>query len=289
MSSAVPRRKTLGDVLSLVRFQHTLFALPFAYVGMLLAADGWPGWGDVLWITVAMAGARTAAMALNRAFDAEIDARNPRTKAREIPSKTLSKTDAYLLAAAGFVALIVAGAALNPLTLALLPVAVFFLVGYSFTKRFTWWCHAWLGLTIGAAGAGGWIAVTGSFAWPAVVLWVGLGLWIAGFDVIYALMDVEFDVREGIHSVPARFGPEIAAWIARFVHLLAFGALAALAAWPGLGAAYVVSLVGVGVVLVAQHVLLRVHEPAAALRSFNANLWISSILLAGVVADIWLV
>ena len=288
MSSAAQRRRTFGDVLSLVRFQHTLFALPFAYVGMLLAAGGWPGWSDFLWITLAMAGARTAAMALNRAVDAEIDARNPRTQAREIPAKRLSKVDAYLLAAAGFAALIAAGAALNPLTLALLPVAVFFLVGYSFTKRFTWWCHAWLGLTIGAAGAGGWIAVTGAFAWPAVVLWVGLGLWIAGFDVIYALMDVEFDVREGIHSVPARFGPEAAGWIARGAHALAFAAFTTLTAAPGLGTAYLVSLLGVAGVLVAQHALLRVREPSAALRSFNANLWLSSILLAGVVVDLWL-
>lgn len=288
MSSSVQRRRTFGDVLSLVRFQHTLFALPFAYVGMLLAAGGWPGWSDFLWITLAMAGARTAAMALNRAIDAEIDARNPRTQMREIPARRLSTTDAYLLAGAGFASLIAAGVALNPLTLALLPVAVFFLVGYSFTKRFTWWCHAWLGVTIGAAGAGGWIAVTGSFAWPAVVLWIGLGLWIAGFDVIYALMDVAFDRREGIQSVPARFGPEVAAWIARGCHALAFAAFVMLVAWPGLDAAYAASLVGVAGVLIAQHVLLRVREPGAALRSFNANLLLSSILLVGVIVDLWL-
>lgn len=287
MSSTVQHRRNVRDVLSLVRFQHTLFALPFAYVGMLLAAGGWPGWSDFFWITLAMVGARTAAMALNRAIDAEIDARNPRTMTREIPAGKLTKTDAYLLAAAGFAALLAAGAALNPLTLALLPVAVFFLAGYPYTKRYTWWCHAWLGLTIGAAAAGGWIAVTGSFAWPAVVLWAGLGSWIAGFDVIYALMDRDFDRREGIHSVPARFGPEAAGWIARGCHALAFASFLALAAWPGLGAPYLVSLVGVGGVLVVQHALLRVREPAAALRSFNANLWLSSILLAGVVVDLW--
>lgn len=287
VNSTAPRRRTVNDFLSLVRFQHTLFALPFAYVGMLLAADGWPGWSDFLWITVAMAGARTAAMAINRAVDAEIDARNPRTMQREIPARRLTRVDAYLLAALGFAALIAAGAALNPLTLALLPVAVFFLVGYSFTKRFTWWCHAWLGLTIGAAAAGGWIAVTGSFAWPAVVLWMGLGLWIAGFDVIYALLDLEFDRRHGVHSVPARFGRQVATTIARACHLGAFAAFAGLAAWPGLGVPYAVSLVGVAAVLVIQHVMLRSSDTAAVLRSFNANLWLSSILLAGVAFDVW--
>jgi 4-hydroxybenzoate polyprenyltransferase len=194
------------DYLSLVRFQHTLFALPFAYAGMLLAAGGWPGWSVFGWVTLAMAGARTAAMAVNRVVDAELDAQNPRTATREIPAGRMSRRDGMLLALGGFAVLIVAGAALNPLTLALLPVAVAFLVAYSYTKRITWLCHAWLGVTIGAAGAGGWIAVTGSFAWPAILLWLGLGLWIMGFDVIYALMDLEFDRARGVHSIPARFG-----------------------------------------------------------------------------------
>ena len=288
MDATAEQGRTWRDYLSLVRFQHTLFALPFAYVGMLLAANGWPGWGVFLLITLAMAGARTAAMALNRWIDAEIDARNPRTSAREIPAGRLRRSDAAWLAAGGFALLAAAGAALNPLTLALLPVAVFFLVAYSFTKRFTWLCHAWLGLTIGAAGAGGWIAVTGAFSWPAVLLWAGLGLWIAGFDIVYALLDLEFDRQHGIHSVPARFGRDGAIGIARASHLLAFAALAAVGPVAGLGVPYALALVGVAVVLTYQHVLLRTRETGDVLRSFNANLWLSSILLAGVVADVLL-
>ena len=284
-ASAAPVR-TWRDYLSLVRFQHTLFALPFAYVGMLLAADGWPGWSVFLWVTLAMAGARTAAMALNRWIDAEIDARNPRTASREIPSGRLRRTDAAWLAAGGFVVLAVAGFALNPLTLALLPVAVFFLVTYSFTKRFTWLCHAWLGLTIGAAGAGGWIAVTGAFAWPAVLLWAGLGLWIAGFDVVYALLDLAFDREHAIQSVPARFGRDAAIGIARALHLLAFVTLVALKPVAGLGVPYALALAGVALVLVYQHWLLRTRETGDVLRSFNANLWLSSILLGGVIVDV---
>lgn len=278
----------MHDYLSLVKFEHTLFALPFAYVGMILAAGGWPGWVVFGLVTLAMAGARTAAMALNRVIDAEIDARNPRTAQREIPSGRLTRRDGLLLAGAGFVALIVAGAALNPLTLALLPVAVLFLAGYSFTKRFTWLCHFWLGLTIGAAGAGGWIAVTGSFAWPAVLLWIGLGTWIAGFDIIYALLDLEVDRATGIRSVPARFGRAGAISISRACHAVAFVTLVALGPASGLGTPYAVSLVGVAAVLGYQHYLLRTRDAVDVLKSFNANLWLSSVLLAGVVLDVML-
>ena len=255
---------------------------------MVLAADGWPGWTVFLWVTVAMAGARTAAMALNRIVDAEIDARNPRTAGRELPAGRLRRRDAAALAVAGFTALVIAGAALNPLTLALLPVAMFFLAGYSYTKRFTWLCHAWLGLTIGAAGAGGWIAVTGSFALPAVLLWAGLGLWIAGFDVVYGLLDLRFDREYGISSVPARFGSGAAIAIARAAHVAAFAAFTALVPAAGLALPYGLALLCVGGVLVYQHALLRTREPGDVLRSFNANLWLSSILLGGVVLDLWL-
>lgn len=288
MNATTTHRRTLGDYLSLVRFQHTLFALPFAYVGMILAADGWPGWADFGWITLAMAGARTAAMAINRVVDARIDARNPRTSQREIPAGRLGRLDGAIVALLGFAALIVAGAALNPLTLSLLPVAVFFLVAYSFTKRFTWLCHGWLGLTIGAAGAGGWIAVTGAFAWPAILLWAGLGFWIAGFDIVYALLDLDFDRAHGVHSVPVRFGPERAMLIARGCHAAAFTALAVLHPVAGLGVPYLVALAGVAGVLVYQHALLRNQDAGVVLKSFNANLWLSSMLLLGVMADVFL-
>lgn len=286
MNASATQPRTLRDYLALVKFEHTLFALPFAYVGMILAAGGWPGWVVFGLVTLAMAGARTAAMALNRVVDAEIDARNPRTAQREIPSGRLSRADGLWLAAVGFVALIAAGAALNPLTLALLPVAVLFLVGYSFTKRFTWLCHAWLGLTIGAAGAGGWIAVTGSFAWPAVLLWVALGLWVTGFDIIYSLLDHDVDRANGIHSVPARFGRQGAVAIARGCHAASFAGLVWLGLASELGGLYLVGLIGVAAVLIYQHVLLRTRDAGDVLKSFNANLWLSSVLLVGVVLDV---
>ena len=192
--------------LSFVKFEHTLFALPFAYSGMLLANRQWPGWSTFMWITLAMVGARTASMALNRIIDAELDSKNPRTASREIPKGVLKKKDGWLLVILGFLTFAIAGWALNPLTFMLLPVAVFFLTLYPYTKRFTWLCHYWLGLSIGASAAGGWVAVTGHFTPAAITLWVGTALWIAGFDIIYATLDYDSDTKEGIYSVPARWG-----------------------------------------------------------------------------------
>lgn len=284
--ATVSRRRNLRTYLDLVRFEHTLFALPFAYTGMLLAAGGWPGWWTFIWISLAMAGARTAAMALNRVIDARIDAANERTAGREIPSGKLRAGEALLLAGAGFALLILAGWLLNPLTRNLLPVAVVALVFYSYTKRFTWLCHLWLGATIGAAAAGGWIAVTGSFAAPAVLLWLGVGLWIAGFDVIYGLLDIDFDRRHGVHSIPARFGPRRALAVSGAMHLLAWLSLVAVLLVTDLGWPYLVMLLAVGAVLLRAHLLVRERGAAAAFKAFNANLYVSALVLAGVAIDL---
>lgn len=286
MTVAAPeRRRTVAAYLRLVRFQHTLFALPFAYAGMVLAADGFPGWATFGWVTLAMAGARTFAMAVNRVLDARIDAANPRTASREIPSGVLSMVDGWLLAGVGLVAFVAAGLALNPLTAALLPVAAVFLAVYPLVKRVSWWCHAWLGVTIGAAAAGGWIAVTGAFAAPAWWLWLGVGAWIAGFDVVYAMLDRSFDQAHGVHSVPARFGDRAAAGIALAAHLLAVLALVGLAPAAGLGGVYLAAVAVVAAVLALQHLWLARHGPAAALRAFDANLVIGLLVLLGVVVD----
>ena len=186
----------LKTYLELIRFEHTLFALPFAYGGMLMAAHGWPGWGIFAWITVAMVGARTGAMALNRLIDRSIDAANPRTAGRHLPRGAVSPTEVLVLAVVGLLCLTLAAFNLNSLTALLLPVAVFFLVGYSYTKRFTWLCHFWMGLTIGAATAGGWIAVTGAFEPALFALWAGTAFWLAGFDILYATQDFKFDRDE---------------------------------------------------------------------------------------------
>ena len=280
------RSRTLRSYLDLVRFEHTLFALPFAYAGMLLAAGGWPGWPTFIWITVAMVGARTAAMALNRVIDARLDALNPRTSARELPRGTLGRVDAVVLALLGFALLTLAGWALNPLTLALLPVAVAALALYSYTKRFTWLCHLWLGLTIGAAAAGGWIGVTGSFSAASVWLWLGVACWIAGFDVIYGMLDLEFDREHGVHSIPARFGIEGALGISGGLHLLAVSALLLLLPLPQLGLVYAAAIVLVAAVLLRSHLLVRARGAGSALAAFNANLYVSSLVLAGVAFDL---
>jgi 4-hydroxybenzoate polyprenyltransferase len=288
--SSLPSRstKSLKTLLEFVRFEHTLFALPFAYGGMLLAQRGWPGWSTFFWVTVAMVGARTASMALNRVIDAEIDARNPRTANRAIPTGLLSKSDGLWLALFGFILFVLAGWQLNTLTLLLLPVAVFFLTFYPYTKRFTWLCHFWLGLSIGAAAAGGWIAVTGSFAPASIALWLGVGLWIAGFDIIYAILDFGFDCKHGIKSIPARFGLKQALRISALAHLLAWLALAAVLPFSGSSWPYALALLLVGSILFTAHYLVHKKGVGAALASFNANLYISSVMLLGIILDILL-
>lgn len=292
-----PRPKTLKDFLSLVKIEHTLFALPFAYSGMLLAAHGWPGWRVFLLVNLAMVGARTAAMAANRVIDAGIDARNPRTANREIPSGKLSGRDGVIVAAAGVVALVVAGLLLNPLTAALLPVALLFLIVYPYTKRFTWACHLWLGATIGAAAAGGYIAVTGAFAPVAWWLWLAVGSWVAGFDVLYAVLDIEFDERHGVHSIPADLGLDGAVRFTGILYLIALASLAAVAVVyrpltdgplsvgppGGLGWPYLGALAIMAVLLSEQHRQLRKHRDARVLDAFNANMIIGPLILLGVV------
>ncbi|HXB04996.1 MAG TPA: UbiA-like polyprenyltransferase, partial [Candidatus Angelobacter sp.] len=192
--------------LDAIKFEHTVFALPFAYVAMVLAANGWPGWHTVIWVTLAMAGARTLAMSVNRLADRFIDAANPRTAKRHLPTGLLKPAQVTAAAVLSGGLLLLSAWMLNPLCLVLSPLAVLFLVGYSYTKRFTWLSHWILGFTDGIAAAGGWIAVRGGFDPPVYILWFALTVWIAGFDLIYACQDVEFDRRHGLHSVPARFG-----------------------------------------------------------------------------------
>jgi 4-hydroxybenzoate polyprenyltransferase len=284
--SVSARASRVAVYLRLIRFQHTLFALPFAYTGMLLAAGGWPGWATFVWVSLAMAGARTTAMALNRVIDARIDALNPRTRQREIPAGVVTRGKALALALAGLVVFSVAGWALNPLTFALLPLATAFMVLYPYTKRFTWACHVVLGITIGASAAGGWIAVSGSFDPIAWWLWLGVGAWIAGFDVVYALLDEDFDRANGVHSVPARFGPEAARRAAIAAHAVAWLALATAAWLDGFGAWGWAGLSAVGMSFVHQHLLVARRGAAEALRAFDANLWVGLIVLLSVVIDL---
>ncbi|WNQ09287.1 UbiA-like polyprenyltransferase [Paenibacillus aurantius] len=210
--------------LEMIKFEHTLFALPFAFMGALLGAvvmfGHLPSWGQIGWITLAMFGARSAAMGLNRVIDKVFDKKNPRTAGRAIPAGLLSSKEVLLFIAVSFVLLFVAASQLSTLAMSLLPVAVFFLVFYSYTKRFTWLCHVILGLTIALAPLGGWVAVTGSVNAAAMVFYFSIAFWTAGFDVIYACGDIEFDRKEGLYSIPSRFGLEKALLLAKVFHLI---------------------------------------------------------------------
>lgn len=279
--------RSLIVFLEMIKFEHTLFALPFAYMGMILAAHGWPGWHAFTWITVAMVAARTLAMAFNRVADREIDAENPRTAGRALPRGLLRTRHALLACAASLVALVVAAWQLNPLCLQLLPLAGLALIGYSYTKRFTWLSHALLGITDGIAVSGAWIAATGRLDLTAFVLWFAVSAWIAGFDLIYACQDVEFDRARGLHSFPARFGIAAALRWARLSHLLAWLALAAVGILAWLGWPYWLGLLVVAALFVHEHLIVSPDDLSRLnVAFFNVNGYISVITLASMVGGL---
>jgi len=271
--------------LDAIKFEHTVFALPFAYVSMVLAADGWPGWSTVIWVTLAMTGARTLAMSVNRLADRFIDAANPRTARRHLPARLLTTAQVTVAAVAAGALLLLSASMLNPLCLALAPLAVLFLVGYSYTKRFTWLSHWILGFTDGIAAAGGWIAVRAAFAPPVYVLWFALTVWIAGFDLIYACQDVEFDRGRRLYSVPARFGIPAALATARGCHVLTIAAFALLGWMMGLGWLYGLGVAVVAGLLVYEHSLVSPGDLSRLdVAFFNVNGYIAVILFLAVLA-----
>ncbi|OLC08138.1 MAG: 4-hydroxybenzoate octaprenyltransferase [Gemmatimonadetes bacterium 13_1_40CM_70_11] len=279
---------TLRHVLEAIKFEHTVFALPFAYIAMMLAAGGWPGWRTVAWVTLAMAGGRTCAMAANRVIDRAVDARNPRTASRHLPRGILTAWQLGMLAVAGALTMMLAAWMLNPLCLALAPLALLFLAGYSYTKYFTWTSHWVLGFTDGIAAGGGWIAVASRFDPPALVLWFAVTVWIAGFDLIYACQDVDFDRAHGLSSVPARFGVPIALGLARLNHVLTAAALAALGVMAGLGPLYWVGWLAVVGLFVYEHSLVSPRDLSRLdVAFFNVNGYIAVITLAAVVTGLW--
>ncbi|WP_338540031.1 UbiA-like polyprenyltransferase [Paenibacillus tundrae] len=219
--------------LEMIKIEHTLFALPFAFMGAILGSmlvnGTFPSWMQIFWVLLAMVGARSAAFGLNRIIDQAIDGKNPRTAMRAIPAGLLKNGEVIIFIIVSFVLLFWASSNLNVLSMQLLPIAVFMLVLYSYTKRFTWLCHIVLGMTIGLAPLGGWVAVTGSMDWTAIVLYVTIVFWTAGFDIIYACQDLEFDKGEGLHSIPSRFGLIKSLNIAKLFHIItAIGFLALL-------------------------------------------------------------
>ncbi len=276
-------------LLGLVRFQHTVFALPFAFAGAFLARLSVPPASRLFWILVAMVGARSLAMALNRLVDARIDALNPRTASREIPAGRLTPGQVVAFSALSLVILLVAVSQLPPLTWVLWPIPVAAFLLYPYTKRFTWGCHLVLGLTIGLAPLGGWIAVTGDIAVAPVLLGLAVAAWIAGFDVIYALLDIDFDRGHGVYSAPARFGQRGALRIARALHVAAVALLVAAGLAAGAGALYLLGVGVVGAILVYEHLIARPDDQASLQAAFGgANMMVSIAFLVGVLAEVTL-
>ncbi len=274
--------------LEAIKFEHTVFALPFAYVAMVLAAGGWPGWRVVIWVTLAMVGGRTLAMSTNRLVDRAIDARNPRTADRHLPRGVLKPVEVGAMAGAGGLLLLIAAWQLNPLCLRLAPLALLFLVGYHYTKYFTWTSHWVLGFTDGIAAAGGWIAVREAFDLPVFLLWFTVTVWIAGFDLIYACQDVEFDRAERLYSFPARFGVAAALRAAHVCHVLTVLALAAVGWALGLGWGYWAGWVAVGGLLIYEHSLVSPTDLSRVdIAFFNVNGYISVIVFLSTLVGLW--
>jgi 4-hydroxybenzoate polyprenyltransferase len=224
-AAPLPRR-----LASLVRIEHTVFALPFAYVGAFLSLDAWPGLANVVWVTVAMVGARTLAMSINRFVDAEVDARNPRTANRELPTGALSRAQVLGLCLFSLVVFLVAVFQLDPVVRWLWPIPVVLFVIYPYLKRITWLCHLWLGGCLGLAPLGAWLAMTGTAPWEAWAIGAAVALWVAGFDLFYSLFDLDHDRAEGLHSWAVRFGERGVFIGARALHSGTV-ALLALAGW----------------------------------------------------------
>ncbi len=261
--------------MELIKVEHTIFALPFALTAALMAARGFPSLYQLFWITVALFGARTAAMSLNRAIDAEIDARNPRTANRHIPRGIVKRSEAILLAVFGFAVMVFAAYKLNRLALELSPVAIFVLTLYSFTKRFTALCHVVLGIAVALAPLGAWVAVRGSIDLPAVILSLSVAFWVAGFDIIYALQDVEFDRKEGLYSIPAKLGERGALLISRIFHLLTLAGLVWVGVLEGMGFFYYLGLLISTVFMVKEHILVTRDRSKIGYAFFNLNGYIS--------------
>ncbi|AWK10539.1 menaquinone biosynthesis prenyltransferase MqnP [Streptomyces spongiicola] len=270
-AAAVPRPGRTRAFLRLVMIEHSVFALPFAYIAALTAmfeSGGSVDWVTLLLVTVAMVGLRTFAMACNRIIDREIDARNPRTAGRELVTGAVSVRSAWTGAGIAVVVFLGAAALLNPLCLALAPVAVVPMVVYPYGKRFTNFPHAILGLAQAMGPVGAWLAVTGSWSWDAVVLGLAVGVWIGGFDLIFACQDVRADRAHGVMSVPARFGIPAALWGARACHAVTMGLFAWYALATGAGAFLWLGLAVVAVAFVYEHSIVTPHDLSRLNRAF---------------------
>jgi len=272
----------------MVDFEHTFFGLPFAYLGAFLAQGGMPSWDKLLWITLAMISARTAALSLNRIIDLRYDAANPRTAHWVLPSGKLDVTKIWIGTIIFFILLFVAAARLNPLCLKLAPLAVIILWGYSYTKRFTWWCHLILGIAIGSGPIGAWIAITGTFDLQPLILGAAVAGWIAGFDTMYACQDIEFDRQNGLYSIPARFGEVGALRFSAVFHLFTVVFLVLTGLILSLGLFYYLGITIATIVLVYEHIIVKPGDLSRVnFASFKINRYVGLIIFIFTLWDLF--
>jgi 4-hydroxybenzoate polyprenyltransferase len=277
--------EALKRILRMIKFEHTLFALPLAFAGAVVGADGWPGWWNCLFILLAMVGARSAAMSFNRLVDLPFDEKNPRTRDREIPAGRLGRWAVWFFLWCSIALFFLSALALGRWCLYLSPIALVVILGYSYTKRFTWACHIFLGLSLAIAPAGGFLAVTGTVKLPVVVLSLGVLFWVAGFDIIYACQDVSFDRKMGLRSLPAWVGQGRALAVSALFHLLSFLLFVAAGWMDGLSWPYFAGTAAVGALLVWEHRIVSGGElERIDLAFFTINSYVSVLLLAGVIA-----
>jgi 4-hydroxybenzoate polyprenyltransferase len=276
-------RTTLG----MIKFEHSVFALPFALTGALLARRGWPTWHEFAWLVLAMVGARSAAMSFNRLVDLESDALNPRTRTRALPAGHLSSSFAAGFTAASCALLLVAAFELSPLAFKLSPVALVVLLGYSYTKRFTWLSHLVLGACLGASPVAAWIALRGDLRAGVVILGIAVTFWVAGFDIIYACQDVDFDRQHGLESIPCRFGVPAALYTSAVLHAIMLALLVVVARMEKLGWVAGLGLAAVAVLLAYEHALVKPSDLSRVNAAFfSVNGYISLLFLATWAADI---
>jgi 4-hydroxybenzoate polyprenyltransferase len=281
-------RNRLSVYLSFVRFSHTVFALPFAFAGALLAARKSPvGWPTVFWILVAMVAARSAAMGFNRLVDARLDALNPRTANREIPTGAMTRNAAGAFVVASAVVFVIASWRLNPLCFYLSPVALAIVFWYSLAKRYTTWTQLFLGLAMAVAPVGGWLAVGGRGGWEPWLLGLAIGAWVGGFDVLYACQDLEFDREHGLRSIPVAFGVPTALVISRALHLVAIVCLAALAWVTPLPSFYFAGVATVALLLAYEQSLVSATDLSQVKRAFDLNGYVGILYLAVLALSIW--
>jgi len=279
--------RKLKIILDMIKFEHTIFALPFAIMSAFVASDGLPAWDKIGWILVAMVGARSCAMAFNRLADAKIDKANPRTAIRAIPTGKIGKKEVWVFTLVSAALLVFAAYKLNRLAFALSPVALAVIMGYSYTKRFTSLSHLWLGISLSIAPIGAWIAIKGRFDWTPMLIGLAVLLWTTGFDIIYACQDLDFDRRHGLYSIPTRFGIRGALWLSSALHVVTVAILIAIAPLTGFGILYLVGVGIVSIILIYEHVIVKPNDLSRVnLAFFTLNGMVSLVLMALSVADI---